>query len=118
MQTTNELPKETEWNIIKFMSHPIADALKKGLEEKELNIIKIMHHPIAEAFKKGLEEELEDHFRVFKEGPCYESNWCYDDDWSFAHEHFRHKLYMDIILSDQFMDIYTNINAPWMTHRL
>ena len=68
MEKTNELPIELEFKIIKCMRHPIADA-----------------------FKKGLEEELEDHFHVMEEGPCYEQNWCQDDEYSFAYEYFKQK---------------------------
>ena len=64
-----ELPNEIEWNIIKYMSHPVADL-----------------------FKKEFEEELEDHYRILKEGPGNEENWCADDDELFAYEHLKDKL--------------------------
>ena len=81
-------------------------------------------HPLADLFKKELEEELEDHFRILKEGPGLELNWCADDEWSFAHEYFRLKLYSDGWYlaneaelkksigdrPDHYWDIYTNLN--------
>ena len=91
MKKINELPEELQWNIIKMTCHPMADA-----------------------FKKGLKEELDDHFRVLKEGPGYEENWCADDEWTFAYEHFKQKLYMEKKRSDQFWNIYTYYNAPWV----
>ena len=32
-----ELPKEIEWNVIKYMSHPVADLLKQSSEFQEYN---------------------------------------------------------------------------------
>ena len=65
-----ELPNEIEWNIVKYMSHPIADL-----------------------FKNELEEELEDHYRILKEGPGNEPNWCEDDDELFAYRFLCRKLH-------------------------
>ena len=65
-----ELPNEIEWNIIKYMSHPVADL-----------------------FKKEFEEELEDHYRILKEGPGNEENWCEDDDELFAYRFLCRQLH-------------------------
>jgi hypothetical protein len=64
-----ELPNEIEWNVFKYMSHPVADV-----------------------FKKELEEELDDHYRILREGPCYEENWCADDDELFGYQYLSRKL--------------------------
>jgi hypothetical protein len=82
-----ELPNEIEWNVIKYMSHPVADL-----------------------FKKEFEEELEDHYRILKEGPCYEENWCEDDDVMFADQYLCRKL------SDKKYDEY--IDKLWWDHFL
>ena len=49
-------------------------------------------HPVADLFKKELEEELSEHYRILKEGPCYEPNWCADDDFLFGYETLVSKL--------------------------
>ena len=49
-------------------------------------------HPLADLFKKELKEELSEHYRILKEGPCYEPNWCADDDFLFGYETLVSKL--------------------------
>ena len=70
MELVNELPYDLRWNVIKFSTHPVADL-----------------------FKQELEEDLEWHFHVFKEGPCYEPNWCADDEELFAYRSLCMKLH-------------------------
>ena len=41
-------------------------------------------HPVSDLFKQGLEEELNEHYRILNNGPCYETNWCEDDDFLFC----------------------------------
>ena len=61
MEIIKVLPQELKWNVFKFMEHPVA-AL----------------------FKLEMMDELEEHFMILKEGPCYEINWCADDDVLFG----------------------------------
>ena len=49
-------------------------------------------HPIADLLKKELEEELNEHYRILTEGPCYEPNWSEDDDFLFGYECLKRKL--------------------------
>ena len=63
------------------------------LPEEIINKIMIFNsHPVADLFKKELEEELEDHYRILREGPGGETNWCADDDDLFAFEHLKRML--------------------------
>ena len=55
-------------------------------------IILYNSHPVADLFKQELEEELEDHYRILREGPDGETNWCADDDDLFAYEHLKRML--------------------------
>ena len=63
------------------------------LPEDIVNKISLYNsHPIADLFKQELEEELEDHYRILREGPDGETNWCADDDYLFACEHLKRML--------------------------
>ena len=61
MELVNELPYDLRWDVIKFMTHPLADA-----------------------FKQELEDDLDLHFRVYDKGLRNQPIWCSDDDELFA----------------------------------
>ena len=63
------------------------------LPEEVFNTIMLYNtHPVSDLFKKELEEELNEHYRIHKEGPGYEPNWSEDDDCLFAYECLKRKL--------------------------
>ena len=65
-----ELPNEIEWNVIKYMSHPLADV-----------------------FKKELEEDLELHFHIYDESRSNDSYWISEDEGAmFAYHVLSRKL--------------------------
>jgi hypothetical protein len=69
------------------------EMILENLPKEIINRIMIFNsHPLADVFKKELEEELEDHYRVLREGPGGEANWCADDNELFAYEHLKKKL--------------------------
>ena len=64
------------------------------LPEEIFNKIMLYYnsHPIADLFKKEFEEELSEHYRIHKEGPGLEENWCEDDNFLFGYECLKRKL--------------------------
>ena len=63
------------------------------LPQEVLNTIMLYSsHPVSDLFKKELEEELSEHYRIHKEGPGLEPNWCEDDDFLFGYETLKRKL--------------------------
>ena len=64
------------------------------LPEEIFNKIMLYYnsHPVADLFKKQFEEELNEHYRIREEGPCYEPNWSEDDDWLFGYQYLIRKL--------------------------
>ena len=65
----------------------------ENLPKEIINKIMIFNsHPLADLFKKELDDELGDHYRILREGPAAEANWCADDNELFAYEHLKRKL--------------------------
>jgi len=64
-----------------------------NLSEDIFNKIMLYNsHPVSDLFKKEFLEELSEHYRIHKQGPGYEPNWCEDDDFLFGYETLKKKL--------------------------
>ena len=108
-----ELPKEIEWNIIKFMSHPIAemieeefewlirigdadtwdDFVKKTLGEYKCKTRKRKPHPTADIMKPLIQQ--------FRHGKAYK--YYFERGMDYSRKHF-HLVVLDTIRDDKEWD--------------